>query len=183
MNQLMKLENKNGKQILSYHYKKIQDIDDVILQLLNEADIEGFIRSSLDKAAGNVDYDITGYMSLAEIEADRVPAGVLRAVLSNLYGLLAYLEDSFIDVEYVMFDADCILVDPDTKMLYLIVLPCQDAMDSETVLADCLNSIVNSFTYDQRTNDEYIDKDFDGVILYAFFRRTYNILYNVPYYA
>lgn len=158
MNQLLKLENKNGKQILSYHYKKIQDIDDVILQLLNEADIEGFIRSSLDKAAGNVDYDITGYMSLAEIEADRVPAGVLRAVLSNLYGLLAYLEDSFIDVEYVMFDAECILVDPDTKMLYLIVLPCQDAMDSEIVLADCLNSIVNSFTYDQRTNDEYIDK-------------------------
>ena len=24
---------------------------------------------------------------------------------------------------------------------------------------------------------------FDGVILDAFFRRTYNILYNVPYYA
>ncbi len=156
MNNLLQLKNKNGMQVLSYHYKRIQEIDDVILQLLNEADMDGFIKSSLDKTAGDVNYDITGYVSLADIGPVHISIGVLRNLLSNLYRLLAYLEDSFIDIEYVMFEADYILLDPATKKLYLIVLPCQEAMDSETVLSDCLEKIVNNFTYDQKLDGEYV---------------------------
>ncbi|MGN0203580.1 MAG: FHA domain-containing protein [Coprococcus sp.] len=158
MNNLLQLKNKNGKQVLSYHYKRIQDIDDVILQLLNEADMDGFIRSSLDKTAGDVLFDITGYVSLADIGPVHISIGVLRNLLSNLYRLLAYLEDSFIDIEYVMFEEDCILLDPATKKLYLIVLPCQEAMDSEVVLSDCLEKIVNNFTYDQKLDGEYVGR-------------------------
>ena len=36
----MQLQIENERTFLTYKYKKVQDIDDVILQLLNEADIE-----------------------------------------------------------------------------------------------------------------------------------------------
>ena len=42
MSQLMQLQIENERTFLTYKYKKVQDMDDVILQLLNEADIEGF---------------------------------------------------------------------------------------------------------------------------------------------
>lgn len=158
MNNLLKLQNKNGRDVLTYHYKKIQDIDDVILQLLNEGDVEGFVRSTLDRAAGTIDYDITGYVALSDLQPVKATAGMIRSLFDNLYRLLVYLEDSFIDVEYVMFESDCVFVEPGSSKLYLIVLPCQKAMDSDVSFSDCLETIIGSFTYDRKADSECIER-------------------------
>lgn len=37
MNQLLQMQSEGKRELLVYHYQKIQDVDEVILQLLNEA--------------------------------------------------------------------------------------------------------------------------------------------------
>ena len=48
MNQLLQMQSEGKRELLVYHYQKIQDVDEVILQLLNEAGLDGFIKSSVD---------------------------------------------------------------------------------------------------------------------------------------
>ena len=50
MNQLLQMQSEGKRELLVYHYQKIQDVDEVILQLLNEAGLDGFIKSSVDKS-------------------------------------------------------------------------------------------------------------------------------------
>lgn len=44
MNQLLQMQSEGKRELLVYHYQKIQDVDEVILQLLNEAGLDGFIK-------------------------------------------------------------------------------------------------------------------------------------------
>lgn len=158
MNQLLQLEHLDDKEVLVYHYKKIQDIDDVILQLLNEADIDGFIKSSLNKAMSAINYDVTGYTKWSEIPADQVNAEMMAAVMENLYQLLAYLEDSFIDIEYVMLDTAYLYVDPVNGRLQLLVLPCQEAVDEEYSLTDCVQQMLALLPYGQEQWQDKLDQ-------------------------
>ena len=66
MNQLLQMQSEGKRELLVYHYQKIQDVDEVILQLLNEAGLDGFIKSSVDKSTLVINYDITG-LSLIHI--------------------------------------------------------------------------------------------------------------------
>ena len=69
----MQLQIENERTFLTYKYKKVQDMDDVILQLLNEADIEGFAESHMNKAKSTVNYDVTGYRKWSEFSSDELP--------------------------------------------------------------------------------------------------------------
>lgn len=158
MKNLLEIQNENGKTSVIYHYKSLREIDDVILQLLNEADLEGFAKSSLNKASETVIYDVSGYISLNDIKHLGSSMGALHAMFDNLYRLLAYLEDSFIDIDYVVYDSNCIFLHPDTKQLYLIVLPCQDAMEAEITLADCLEKMLAAFSCDGAANQALMNR-------------------------
>ena len=57
MNQLLQMQSEGKRELLVYHYQKIQDVDEVILQLLNEAGLDGFIKSSVDKSTLVINYD------------------------------------------------------------------------------------------------------------------------------
>ena len=65
MNQLLQMQSEGKRELLVYHYQKIQDVDEVILQLLNEAGLDGFIKSSVDKSTLVINYDITGYKKVS----------------------------------------------------------------------------------------------------------------------
>ena len=147
MNQLMETRIENERKFLTYKYRKVQDIDDVILQLLNEADIEGFVKSFLNKATSAVNYDVTEYKKWSEVYADNLTPESAASMLENLYQLLAYLEDSFIDIEYVLLDKEYIYVQPETGHLQLIVVPCQAVADEEFNLTDCVGQLLEQFTY------------------------------------
>lgn len=147
MNQLMETRIENDRKFLTYKYKKVQDVDDVILQLLNEADIEGFVKSFLNKATSTVNYDVTEYKGWSEVYADNLTPESAASMLENLYQLLAYLEDSFIDIEYVLLDKAYIYVHPETGHLQLIVVPCQAVADEEFSLTDCVGQLLEQFTY------------------------------------
>ncbi len=147
MSQLMQLQIENERTFLTYKYKKVQDIDDVILQLLNEADIEGFAESHMNKAKSTVNYDVTGYRKWSEISSDELTPEVMASAMENLYHLLAYLEDSFIDIEYVLLDKEYIYVNPGNGKLVILVVPCQAVVDEEYTLTDCVRQMFERFTY------------------------------------
>ena len=143
----MQLQIENERTFLTYKYKKVQDIDDVILQLLNEADIEGFVESHMNKAKSTVNYDVTGYRKWSEISSDELTPEVMASAMENLYHLLAYLEDSFIDIEYVLLDKEYIYVNPGNGKLVILVVPCQAVVDEEYTLTDCVRQMFEQFTY------------------------------------
>lgn len=147
MSQLMQLQIENKRTFLTYKYKKVQDIDDVILQLLNEADIEGFAESHMNKAKSTVNYDVTGYRKWSEFSSDELTPEVMASAMENLYHLLAYLEDSFIDIEYVLLDKEYIYVNPGNGKLVILVVPCQAVVDEEYTLTDCVRQMFEQFTY------------------------------------
>lgn len=147
MSQLMQLQIENERTFLTYKYKKVQDIDDVILQLLNEADIEGFAESHMNKAKSTVNYDVTGYRKWSEIPSDERTPEMMASTMENLYQLLAYLEDSFIDIEYVLLDKEYIYVNPGNGKLVILVVPCQAVVDEEYTLTDCVRQMFEQFTY------------------------------------
>ena len=147
MSQLMQLQIENESTFLTYKYKKVQDIDDVILQLLNEADIEGFAESHMNKAKSTVNYDVTGYRKWSEFSSDELTPEVMASAMENLYHLLAYLEDSFIDIEYVLLDKEYIYVNPGNGKLVILVVPCQAVVDEEYTLTDCVRQMFEQFTY------------------------------------
>lgn len=143
----MQLQNENERTFLTYKYKKVQDIDDVILQLLNEADIEGFAESHMNKAKSTVNYDVTGYRKWSEFSSDELTPEVMASAMENLYHLLAYLEDSFIDIEYVLLDKEYIYINPGNGKLVILVVPCQAVVDEEYTLTDCVRQMFEQFTY------------------------------------
>lgn len=147
MSQLMQLQIENERTFLTYKYKKVQDIDDVILQLLNEADIDGFAESHMNKAKSTVNYDVTGYRKWSELSSDELTPEVMASAMENLYHLLAYLEDSFIDIEYVLLDKEYIYVNPGNGKLVILVVPCQAVVDEEYTLTDCVRQMFEQFTY------------------------------------
>lgn len=143
----MQLQIENERTFLTYKCKKVQDIDDVILQLLNEADIEGFAESHMNKAKSTVNYDVTGYRKWSEFSSDELTPEVMASAMENLYHLLAYLEDSFIDIEYVLLDKEYIYVNPGNGKLVILVVPCQAVVDEEYTLTDCVKQMFEQFTY------------------------------------
>ena len=147
MSQLMQLQIENERTFLTYKYKKVQDIDDVILQLLNEADIEGFAESHMNKAKSTVNYDVTGYRKWSEFSSDELTPEVMASAMENLYHLLAYLEDAFIDIEYVLLDKEYLYVNPGNGKLVILVVPCQAVVDEEYTLTDCVRQMFEQFTY------------------------------------
>ena len=149
MNQLLQMQSEGKRELLVYHYQKIQDVDEVILQLLNEAGLDGFIKSSVDKSTLVINYDITGYKKWADMTAENTTADHMASVLEDLYRLLAYLEDSFIDIEYVLLDTDYLFINPDTGKVQLVVIPCQSIVNEGYTLEDCVNKMFEKFSYDQ----------------------------------
>ena len=147
MSQLMQLQIENERTFLTYKYKKVQDMDDVILQLLNEVDFEGFAESHMNKAKSTVNYDVTGYRKWSEFSSDELTPEVMASAMENLYHLLAYLEDSFIDIEYVLLDKEYIYVNPGNGKLVILVVPCQAVVDEEYTLTDCVRQMFEQFTY------------------------------------
>ena len=81
MNQLLQMQSEGKRELLVYHYQKIQDVDEVILQLLNEAGLDGFIKSSVDKSTLVINYDITGYKKWADMTAENT---TIRNLMNNI---------------------------------------------------------------------------------------------------
>ncbi len=146
MSNLFVKQEKNGRMVLSYRYQKIQQVDEIIMHLLNDGSLDGFIKSSLDCSAGEIDYDITDYVRFNELKGAKMTAKGLGAILKNFSQLLGYLEDSFVNTDYVVYDRECLFVDPRTGKLYLMVLPCEETGMRDD-LADAGGYIMRNFSY------------------------------------
>ena len=145
MSKQLQLQNIDGKKYLVYPFRSIREVDDIILQLLNEAEQEGFLESSIRKSQKVVAYNIDHLTSLADLPDRVLTREQFISVLQDLLDMLVYLEDSFIGPEYIAFDRDEVYVDPDTCKLYLAILPVQSPGASSS-LQNCVLDLISKFT-------------------------------------
>ena len=120
------LKEIEGKKCIAFPIQSVREVDDIILQLLNDADQDGFLKSKVIKAQKEIVFETGSLTSLDALPASVLPRDQFICILEDLKDMLVYLEDSFIGPEYVSFDEKSVFIDPDSKKLYLTVLPLQN---------------------------------------------------------
>lgn len=145
MSNILKKEVSSGSDVLTYSYDSVGSIDDIIIQLINESSKIGFLKCLIERRDGRLAYPIETRKSLSEYVPQQVGREKLIAVYRDLADILAFLEDSFIDMDYAVFDEECVFVDPANDKLYLIVIPVADAKDKRPPLSSLLTVILNKF--------------------------------------
>ncbi len=124
MTDILQYRLAGGKNVMVYTYKTLRDIDDVILQLLNESAGLGFIKGRISGSENMVVYDPEGLVSFADLSAQRFPRRDIARLLTDFYNMAQFLEDSFIDMRYIVVQKNAVFIDQEERRLHLAVLPC-----------------------------------------------------------
>ena len=143
MSEILSTVNTASGPALVYHYKSLREIDDIILQLLNEASAGGFLEGVIHKEDRTLVYKVDGLIPLPEYMSRLASREQLADLIDQLRSRLAFLEDSFIDIDYVVFEEDLVFVDPDKGELVLTVLPCQSQADSTDNVRDLIRYMIS----------------------------------------
>ena len=146
MSRIFETKEIEGKKCISFPFQSVREVDDIILQLLNDAEQDGFLKSRILRAEKEIVFDTDQLVSLAEMPAGELSPEQLIHMLEDLSNMLAYLEDSFIGPEYVSFDARSVFIDPETEKLYLTVLPLQNPGHDDIGMQDLIKYMINRFS-------------------------------------
>ena len=146
MSRIFETKEIEGKKCISFPFQSVREVDDIILQLLNDAEQDGFLKSRILRAEKEIVFDTDQLVSLAEMPAGELSPEQLIHMLEDLSNMLAYLEDSFIGPEYVSFDARSVFIDPETEKLYLTVLPLQNPGHDDIGMQYLIKYMINRFS-------------------------------------
>ena len=146
MSREFQLKEIEGKKCIAFPFQSVREVDDIILQLLNDADQDGFLKSKVNKAQKEIVFDADGLTSLENLPASVLPRDQFIHVLEDLKDMLVYLEDSFIGPEYVSFDEKSVFIDPDTGKLYLTVLPLQNPGHDDYSMQGLVKNLISKFS-------------------------------------
>lgn len=146
MSREFQLKEIEGKKCITFPFQSVREVDDIILQLLNDADLDGFLKSRIVRSEKEIIFDTEDLTSLDEIPAKALQPEQFIHVLEDLDHMLVYLEDSFIGPEYVSFDARTVFTDPETDKLYLTVLPLQNPGHADFTMQDLIKYMISKFS-------------------------------------
>ena len=149
MSRDFQLQEIDGKKFLTYPVHSIREVDDIILQLLNDAEQEGFLKSSVIRPRKEIAFDTRDLTCLKDLAPQILSPGEFIAVLKDLEDMLSYLEESFIGPEYVNFEDTAVFTDPETKKLYLTVLPLQNPGHDDIGLQDLVMNLIRKYSPEQ----------------------------------
>ena len=134
-----------SQKVLTYNYESLRDIDDIIIQLINESADKGFLKTAVSRKDGMLVYQTADLIPLAECRPDRPDRQTLLRFYKDLYDMLLFLEDSFIDSSYVVFDSSYVYTAPDTGKLYLAVIPISNLSADTGKLGSLLSGLLEVF--------------------------------------
>ena len=149
MSRDFQLQEIDGKKFLTYPVHSIREVDDIILQLLNDAEQEGFLKSSVIRPRKEIAFDTGDLTCLKDLAPQILSPGEFIVVLKDLEDMLSYLEESFIGPEYVNFEDTAVFTDPETKKLYLTVLPLQNPGHDDIGLQDLVMNLIRKYSPEQ----------------------------------
>ena len=146
MSREFQLKEIEGKKCIAFPIQSVREVDDIILQLLNDADQDGFLKSKVIKAQKEIVFDTGNLTSLDALPASVLPRDQFISILEDLKDMLVYLEDSFIGPEYVSFDDKSVFIDPDSRKLYLTVLPLQNPGHDDSSMQGLIKNLISKFS-------------------------------------
>ena len=84
MSREFQLKEIEGKKCIAFPFQSVREVDDIILQLLNDADQDGFLKSKVNKAQKEIVFDADGLTSLENLPASVLPRDQFIHVLEDL---------------------------------------------------------------------------------------------------
>ena len=148
MSDLLSIQTIRGQEMLVYRYRSASDIDDIIIQLINESRENGFLRMNVLKKERLLAFQTEGLLPLSAYVPGSAGEEDLLRVLKELYSILFYLEDSFIDAQLAVMDESAVYIDEQDEKLYLAVLPDNGISDSRSDLTSFLLYLLDKFGRD-----------------------------------
>ena len=145
MSREFQLKEIEGNKYLAFPIQSVREVDDIIIQLLNDADQDGFLKSKVIKAQKEIVFDIGNLTSLHDFKESVPSRDHFIHVLEDLKDMLVYLEDSFIGPEYISFDEKSVFIDPGTGKLYLTVLPLQNPGHDDTSMQGFVKNLISKY--------------------------------------
>ena len=146
MSREFQMQEIEGKKYLTYPVHSIREVDDIILQLLNDAEQEGFLKSSVIKPRKEIAFETGDLTCLKDLAPQILSREDFISVLKDLEDMLSYLEESFIGPEYVNFEEKAVFTDLETKKLYLTVLPLQNPGHDDIGLQDLVMNLIRKYS-------------------------------------
>ncbi len=143
MSSIFSRQTVNERELLTYGYESVQDIDDIIIQLINESADRGFLRGTIDMRSSRLIYETEGLVPLAEYLSGSHGIGLFLRICKDLSDKMHFLEDSFIDTEYVDLDMEDIFVNTRTDRLTLAILPISGVLGGGGRLRHLLRQILD----------------------------------------
>lgn len=147
MKQILKKEVTLDGTRLYYKYKNRHSLDEIALQILNDSVEDGFIRADNDKDHKQLIYDCGSMQSLDRYKGVRIKVNNVIALLESLRHILTYLEDSFIDIEYAVFNSEDVFLNDKMDELHIVVIPTQDDMMADVSLRKFVKNLIVTFSY------------------------------------
>lgn len=147
MKQILKKEVTLDGTRLYYKYKNRHSLDEIALQILNDSVEDGFIRADNDKDHKQLIYDCGAMQSLDRYKGVRIKVNNVIALLESLRHILTYLEDSFIDIEYAVFNSEDVFLNDKMDELHIVVIPTQDDMMADVSLRKFVKNLIVTFSY------------------------------------
>lgn len=148
-------EEQEGKEYLVYNKRAEDKIDPLTMEMMSNNKIDGLIPFESIQVDGalTLKYNVTGLESLKDYLSGIVGRKKLIHVLEEIAAAFIEAEDYLLDPSSYVLEEDCIYVHPETKKVFMIVLP---FVRKEIKPEMFLKKLLLEVRYDQSEDCSYV---------------------------
>ncbi len=148
-------EEQEGKEYLVYNKRAEDKIDPLTMEMMSNNKIDGLIPFESIQVDGalTLKYNVTGLESLKDYFSGIVGRKKLIHVLEEIAAAFIEAEDYLLDPSSYVLEEDCIYVHPETKKVFMIVLP---FVRKEIKPEMFLKKLLLEVRYDQSEDCSYV---------------------------
>lgn len=145
---------------LVYHFQGDDVLDQMTYDSINQIKIKNLAKCELTTIDGayNLNYDITGAVSLKRFLSNTLKKDQVLCLLKELVDATVFFNRSSIDIAYMVLDLDYIYIHPDKEELYVICLPVMGTGLRFKPLRLIIKEILVNIDYDDDDSLAYVGK-------------------------
>ncbi|MCR4672910.1 MAG: FHA domain-containing protein [Lachnospiraceae bacterium] len=158
MKQLLDLTYTDGIREAIHSFVSANEVDDIILSLVNDSIAEGFLKAKIQADRLTIVYSLSSYRAMKELSGRNVTLWQLDTLFTSLRKSVQYLEDSFVDLQYLVYDENFVFIDESVFELRLALLPVKESLEQERGLKDLAVSLIDNFSYALEEEQEFAQR-------------------------